>query len=76
MSAAHWGQAECARALLVGGADRTLRATGSFEKGKTALEIAEEEGHAEVAALLREGEPAVRLPRSPSPAAIPHPLLC
>eukprot|EP01045_Picozoa_sp_COSAG04_P005670 COSAG04_NODE_266_length_18562_cov_11.848995_9_plen_47_part_00 len=45
---------ECARALLAGGADRTLRPTGGPYAGKTALEIAEEEGQAEVAALLRE----------------------
>ena len=51
---AAWGQVECARALLAGGADRTLRATGGRCKGKTALQIAEWEGKAEVAALLRE----------------------
>ena len=56
MGAAEYGQVECARALLAGGADRTLRATGGPDKGKTALEIAEEKGkaaHAEVEALLR-----------------------
>ena len=54
MTAAYYGHVECARALLVGGADRTVRATGGHRKGKTALEMAEEEGIAEVAALLRE----------------------
>ena len=54
MRAALNGQVECARALLAGGADRTLRATGGAWKGKTALEIAEEQRKAEVAALLRE----------------------
>ena len=54
MGAARDGQVECARALLAGGADRTLRATGLPYMGKTALEIAEAEGKAEVAALLRE----------------------
>ena len=54
MAAARDGQVECARALLAGEADRTLRATGNWHKGKTALQIAEEEGEAEVAALLRE----------------------
>ena len=55
MQAAYHGQVECARALLAGGADRTLRATGGPLKGKTALEIAESDcGCAEVAALLRE----------------------
>ena len=54
MGAALHGKVECARALLAGGADRTLRATGGYksvwgggkitsryEEGKTALEIAE-----------------------------------
>ena len=54
MAAALWGQSECARALLEGGADRTLRTTGAYRKGKTALQIAEKRGQAEVAALLRE----------------------
>ena len=54
MTAALNGQVECARALLAGGADRTLRATGDYDTGKTALEIAETYGKAEVAALLRE----------------------
>ena len=57
MGAAIMGKVECARALLAGGADRTLRATGDWDGGKTALNLAEEgskEGCAEVAALLRE----------------------
>eukprot|EP01045_Picozoa_sp_COSAG04_P030579 COSAG04_NODE_5363_length_1641_cov_1.878080_2_plen_158_part_00 len=58
MIAAHYGRVECARALLAGGADRTLRHTGGSRgsrfKGMTALEIAEKWGRAEVAALLRE----------------------
>eukprot|EP01045_Picozoa_sp_COSAG04_P009428 COSAG04_NODE_544_length_12827_cov_262.923421_4_plen_450_part_00 len=61
MVAAHDGQVECARALLAGGADRTLRATGNRfygGYGMTALEIAERWGKAEVAALLREPESA------------------
>ena len=53
MIAARWGKVEGARALLAGGADRTLRATRGQSKGKTALEVAEAQGHAEVAALLR-----------------------
>ena len=55
MAAAYMGEVECARALLAGGADRTstLRATSGSRKGKTALEIAEGRGKAEVAALLR-----------------------
>ena len=54
MCAAQFGKVESARALLAGGADRTLRATGGRDEGKTALEIAEKFGKAEVAALLRE----------------------
>ena len=52
MIAANQGKVECARALLAGGADRTLRSTGRLDKGKTALEIAEARGNAELAALL------------------------
>ena len=52
MFAAYNGQAECARLLLEAGADASLRATGGDWEGKTALELAEEEGEAEVAALL------------------------
>ena len=59
MWAASDGQVECARALLAGGADRTLRATGpAWAEGKTALELAEWRDNAEVAALLREPESA------------------
>lgn len=46
--AAFRGSAECARLLLEVGADASLRALG-----KTALEVAEMQGHAEVVALLR-----------------------
>ena len=38
MTAAFYGQVECARVLLAGGADRTPRATGGEYGGKTALE--------------------------------------
>ena len=57
MRAAFMGKVECARALLAGGADRTLRPTSGAFRGKTALEISEKYGKAcrkaEVAALLR-----------------------
>ena len=53
MAAAINGQSECARLLLEAGADATLRGTGGRWEGKTALELAEMEGEAEVAALLR-----------------------
>ena len=46
--AAFRGSAECVRLLLKAGADAALRASG-----KTAFEVAEMQGHAEVAALLR-----------------------
>eukprot|EP01045_Picozoa_sp_COSAG04_P019018 COSAG04_NODE_1806_length_5533_cov_96.641884_6_plen_515_part_00 len=74
MFAALNGRVEMARALLAGGADRTLRFTGGHPHfpyqytGKTALEMAEfveryhteeqKQGKAEVAALLREPERA------------------
>ena len=63
MWAASHGRVEIARALLVGRADRTLRATRAQDEGKTALEIAErvegwesdetKRGKVDVAALLR-----------------------
>ena len=49
MQAAQSGQAECARLLLRAGADASLRHAG----GETALDVAEKEGKADVAALLR-----------------------
>eukprot|EP01046_Picozoa_sp_COSAG06_P044396 COSAG06_NODE_5975_length_3174_cov_8.128130_2_plen_309_part_00 len=42
MGAARCTQAECARLLLEAGADASLRATGGYYEGKTALEAAEE----------------------------------
>ena len=51
MATAFCGDVECARLLLEAGADATLRATGHHRL--TALEVAEEEGNAEVVALLR-----------------------
>ena len=55
MGVALKGQAAVAAQLVEAGADATLRATGGDEwEGKTALEIAEARGHAEVAALLRQ----------------------
>ena len=53
MSAALDGNVECARALLAGGADRTLRATGWPHEGQTALEIAEGACSWKAVALLR-----------------------
>ena len=53
MGAAWQGEVECARALLAGGADRTLRCEHGVFVGKTAREIAEKQGRAELAALLR-----------------------
>ena len=53
MGATQRGKVECVRALLAGGADRTLRCEHGVFVGKTALEIAEKQGRAELAALLR-----------------------
>eukprot|EP01045_Picozoa_sp_COSAG04_P014677 COSAG04_NODE_1111_length_8227_cov_4.702510_3_plen_509_part_00 len=47
---------ECARLLLEAGADAALRATGGYNEGKTALELAEKYARAEVVALLKERE--------------------
>ena len=58
MGAARYGHAAVAAQLVEAGADATLRATGGphegkgIYEGKTALEIAEAKGEAEVAALL------------------------
>ena len=52
MWAAWKGEAECVRLLLEAGADASLRATGGLFEGKTALEVAECMGKAEVVALL------------------------
>ena len=49
MWAAGYGQADCVRLLLERGADRALK----DDRGKTAAEIAREQGYAEVAALLQ-----------------------
>ena len=57
MEAAFSGQAECTRLLLKAGADSTLRATGGGWEGWTALELAEEQGHAEVVAVLPDWSP-------------------
>ena len=46
------GRAAIAAQLVEAGADATLRATGGWARGKTALEIAKAGGHAEIAALL------------------------
>ena len=47
------GRTEAAAALLKGGADPTVKAGPGPVEGKTALEIATEEGKEAVAALLR-----------------------
>jgi ankyrin repeat protein len=56
MLAAIRNQPTIARALVDAGADPTIRGTGApgFH-GKTALDLAEAAGHAEVAAVLRAG---------------------
>jgi len=49
MWAAGYGQADCVRLLLERGADRALK----DDRGKTAADIAREQGYSEVAALLQ-----------------------
>ena len=71
------GHAAVARQLVDARADATLRATGGWLEGKTALEIAEEEGHDEIAALLRrvpEPEPELRPEPEPQPEPVPEEL--
>ena len=53
MAAALQGHSGAVRRLLELGADHTAVGTGDLE-GKTALEVAEEEGKEEAAAVLRE----------------------
>ena len=53
MLAAKDGDAALLGELVEAGGDATLRATGGDYEGKTALDLAEEGGHGEVAALLR-----------------------
>ena len=72
MGVALKGQAAVAAQLVEAGAGATLRATGGGPdwEGKTALEIAEAEGRAEIVALLRPAaEPGVRALPSAPPAA-------
>jgi hypothetical protein len=59
MLAAIRNQPKIVRALVVAGADLTIRGAGApgFHD-KTALDLAEAAGHAEVAAILRGGRAA------------------
>ena len=52
MNAAYCGEADAAAALLKAGADRAAKATAGAYKGKTALEIATENGNEAVAAVF------------------------
>eukprot|EP01045_Picozoa_sp_COSAG04_P024710 COSAG04_NODE_3128_length_3138_cov_1.575189_2_plen_183_part_00 len=54
MHAAKGGHAAIAAQLVEARADTTVRATGGPYPGKSALEIAQAQGHSEVAALLQE----------------------
>ena len=54
MVVATMGHSGAVRRLLELGADHTAVGTGVPFEGKTALEVAEEEGKEEAAALLRE----------------------
>ena len=54
MAAAYYGRSGVVRRLLELGADHTPVATDGPREGKTALEVAGEEGEEEAAAVLRE----------------------
>ena len=59
MCAAWSGRPTVVAKLVEAGADTTLRVTGGDWEGRTALEVAEAEGHVEVAVLLREARMAL-----------------
>ena len=52
MLASYRGHAKVVEALLDAGADKELKATSGFLKGKTALEIARDENEGDVVAVL------------------------
>ena len=62
MAASQYGERECVELLLGGGADPALK----DKEGKTALDKAEGNGHAEVAALLRAAAAQAAQPQAPA----------
>ena len=53
MVASRWGHAKVVEALLDAGADKELKATsGSYSKGKTALDLARGQNKGDVVAIL------------------------
>ena len=54
MRASCWGYAKVVEALLDAGADKELKATSGWAKGKTALEIARHKNKGDVVAILEQ----------------------
>ena len=52
MFASRWGYPKVVEALLDAGADKELKATSGWAKGKTALEIARDNNKGDVVAVL------------------------
>jgi ankyrin repeat protein len=55
MIAAYSSQQRCVELLLNAGADRTIVTTGSTFGGKTAVDVAKQQGHESIVALLGGG---------------------
>ena len=53
MWASRWGHAKVVEALLDAGADKELKATSGYLKGKTALDVARDNNKGDVVAILR-----------------------
>ena len=52
--AAGMGKIQVVEALLNAGADKALKVTGGWAKGKTALDVAQERNHPAIVKLLRD----------------------
>ena len=52
MVASNWGHAKVVEALLDAGADKELKATSGYWKGKTALDMARSQNKGDVVAIL------------------------
>ena len=57
-TALHWaaykGKIQVVEALLNAGADKAVKATSGWAKGKTALDLAQEKNHPAIVKLLRD----------------------